>query len=236
MSQLPSPGTARPLGEKDSPQGLAAEIAGDDAFSHGALPKAAAHWREALEIYNAQFFYAETARVATKLADAEERLGDGENACTHYGMAAEFFKKSGKPYRVPTCLNNQAMLLKAMGKLEDAACLLERALKEASSCHSDIHTETALLAANLGTVLYELGDLAGAEQRHMQALVIREQLYGATHPDVGLSLGHLAVIHQMHGNIPTAKRFYESSLAILDEFPDLHRAEREVLRENFRAL
>lgn len=236
MSQSAPPKAAEMANVKLSQSGVAAEIAGDDAFSSGTFAEAVARWSVALEIYRSQLLDAEVARVAAKLAEAEERLDDVENACAHYAMAAELFKKSRKPYRIPTCLNNQAMLLKAMGDLEGAARLLERALVEASFCHSDIHTETALLAANLGTVLYELGDLAGAEQRHMQALGIREQLYGATHPEIGLSLGHLAVIHQMRGDMDAAKRFYNSALAVLGEFPDLHMEERAVLRENLESL
>lgn len=217
-------------------QGRTAEIAGDEALSAGALPEAVARWGEALETYRRQSMDAEIARAAAKMAEAEEHLGDLENACAHYGMAADLFKKSGKAYRVPTCLNNQAMLYKASGEHEEAVRLLERALDEASYCHGSVHMETALLAANLGTVLCECGDLAGAEQRHMQALGIREQLYGATHPDIGLSLGHLGVIHQMRGDLDRAKCFYASALAVLSEFPDVYAAERNVFRENLTAL
>ncbi len=217
-------------------KGEAAEIAGDEALAAGALSEAVVQWGGALEFYTERSMNAEAARSAAKMAEIEERLGDLDGACVHYGLAADLFKKSGKAYRVPTCLNNQAMLFKAAGEHGEAVRLLELALEEASCCHGLIHTETALLAANLGTVLCECGDLAGAEQRHMQALGIREQLYGASHPDVGLSLGHLGVIHQMRGDAVRARRFYASALSVLNEFSDVYSAERDVFRGNLAAL
>lgn len=216
--------------------GAACEIAGDEASASGDESGALDCWGEALGFYASRAMAAEAARVATKLAMAEENLGETEEACAHYGLAAEFYRASGNGERAPMCLNNQAMLVKLSGDTEGAAELLSRALEEASHHHGGMDGETALIAANLGTLLCACGDLEGAEQRHMQALRIREQLYGATHPDIGLSLGHLAVIHQIRGDIRRAKSFYASALAILDEFPELHGAERAVLRENMEAL
>ncbi len=236
MAHPASPEASPPVTGRHAESALAGEIAGDEASVCGDEREALARWNEALEFYAACSMNREAARVASKMAIAEESLGELDQACDHYGQAAGFYKKSGKSYRVPMCLNNEAMLRKISGDLEAAADLLGRALDEASHCHGSIHGETALIAANLGTVLCECGDLQGAEQRHMQALGIREQLFGTKHPDIGLSLGHLAVIHQLHGDIQRAKRFYLSALAILDDFPELHEAERAVLRENLAAL
>jgi Flp pilus assembly protein TadD len=179
---------------------------------------------------------ADAARVASKMAMTEESLGEAEAACAHYAQAADLYKIAGDKHRVPMCLNNLAMLRKLSGDLEEAAVVLGHALEEASRCHGSVHGETALIATNLGAVLCECGDLLGAEQRHMQALGIREQLFGPAHPEVGLSLGHLAVIHQMRGDSERARSFYLSALAILDEFPKLHQAERAILRENLEGL
>jgi Flp pilus assembly protein TadD len=170
------------------------------------------------------------------MAMTEENLGESESACAHYAQAADLYKLAGDKHRVPMCLNNLAMLRKLSGELEEAAVLLGRALDEASRCHGAVHGETALIATNLGAVLCECGDLLGAEQRHMQALGIREQLFGPAHPEVGLSLGHLGVIQQMRGDTARARSFYTSALAILAEFPQLHQSERAILRENLQGL
>jgi tetratricopeptide (TPR) repeat protein len=215
---------------------LSMEVAGDAASSRGDHREALSCWAEALEILAVRARSAEAARVASKMAMTEENLGEPESACAHYAQAADLYKLAGDLHRVPMCLNNLAMLRKVSGDLEEASVLLGRALDEASRCHGSVHVETSLIAANLGAVLCECGDLLGAEQRHTQALGIREQLFGPNHPEVGLSLGHLAVIHQMHGDHERARSFYAAALQILDQFPRLHEAERAILRENLKGL
>lgn len=215
---------------------LSMEVAGDQASARGDEREALSCWAEALDIFAARARSAEAARVASKMAMTEENLGEVEAAGGHYAQAADLYKTAGHQHRVPMCLNNLAMLRKISGEMEEAAVLLGRALDEASLCHGSIHGETALIATNLGAVLCECGDLLGAEQRHMQALGIREQLFGPAHPEVGLSLGHLGVIHQMRGDTERARNFYTSALAILEEFPRLHEAERAILRENLKGL
>jgi len=212
------------------------EVSGDKASARGEDREALSCWAEALEILTSRARSAEAARVASKMAMTEENLGESESACAHYAQAADLYKLAGDKHRVPMCLNNLAMLRKLSGELEEAAVLLGRALDEASRCHGAVHGETALIATNLGAVLCECGDLLGAEQRHMQALGIREQLFGPAHPEVGLSLGHLGVIQQMRGDTARARSFYTSALAILAEFPQLHQSERAILRENLQGL
>ena len=212
------------------------ELAGDKASARGDEREAISCWAEALEILASRARSTEAARVASKMAMTEESLGEADAASAHYAQAADLYKIAGDKHRVPMCLNNLAMLRKLSGELEEAAVLLGRALEEASRCHGSVHGETALIATNLGAVLCECGDLLGAEQRHMQALGIREQLFGPAHPEVGLSLGHLGVIHQMRGDTERARSFYTAALAILAEFPQLHEAERSILRENLEGL
>jgi len=215
---------------------LSMEVAGDKASSRGDDREALSCWGEALEILTSRGRSADAARVASKMAMTEENLGESESACAHYAQAADLYKLAGDLHRVPMCLNNLAMMRKLSGELEEASVLLGRALEEASRCHGSVHGETALIATNLGAVLCECGDLLGAEQRHMQALGIREQLFGPNHPEVGLSLGHLAVIHQMHGDHERARSFYTAALEILDQFPRLHETERTILRQNLEGL
>ena len=215
---------------------LSMEVAGDKASSRGDEREALSCWAEALEILSSRARSAEAARVASKMAMAEENLGESESACVHYAQAADLYKLAGDLHRVPMCLNNLAMLRKIAGQTEESAEILRRALFYCARCHGENHPETALIASNLGAVLSECGDLLGAVQAHMEALRIREGRYGPTHPEVGLSLGHLAVAHQLGGDEAAARRHYEAALAILGEFPGLHTAEREVLQANLDEL
>ena len=234
MAQAASPDTPEFVARDKA--AVSMEVAGDKASARGEDREALSCWSEALEILTSRARSAEAARVASKMAMTEENLGESESACAHYAQAADLYKLAGDKHRVPMCLNNLAMQRKLSGELEEAAVLLGRALDEASRCHGAVHGETALIATNLGAVLCECGDLLGAEQRHMQALGIREQLFGPAHPEVGLSLGHLGVIQQMRGDTARARSFYTSALAILAEFPQLHQAERAILQENLQGL
>jgi tetratricopeptide (TPR) repeat protein len=234
MAQAASPDTPEFVARDKA--AVSMEVSGDKASARGDDREALSCWAEALEILTSRARSAEAARVASKMAMTEENLGESESACAHYAQAADLYKLAGDKHRVPMCLNNLAMLRKLSGELEEAAVLLGRALDEASRCHGAVHGETALIATNLGAVLCECGDLLGAEQRHMQALGIREQLFGPAHPEVGLSLGHLGVIQQMRGDTARARSFYTSALAILAEFPQLHQSERAILHENLQGL
>lgn len=224
-----------PLAERDK-LAVARETSGDEAAARGDQAEALSCWGEALAILQERGQSSVVARVATKMAVVEESLGHADDACTHYAQAADAHVHAGELHHVPMCLNNLAMLRKLAGKSEKAAETLRRALAQCARCHGEHHHETALIASNLGAVLAECGDLVGAVQSHMEALRVREGLYGPTHPEVGLSLGHLAVAHQLSGEEDKARRHYEAALAILGEFPGLHSAEREVLEANLAEL
>jgi len=236
---MPSASSGRipdvPLAERDE-LAVTREVCGDEAAARGDQAEALSCWKESLAILQDRGNCAGSARVATKMAAIEESLGRADEACAHYAQAADAHMLGGDIHQVPMCLNNLAMLRKVAGDLEESAELLRRAVAHCARCHGGNHLETALIASNLGAVLSECGDLTGAIQAHMEALRIREGRYGPTHPEVGLSLGHLAVAHQLAGDEAAARRHYEAALAILGEFPGLHIAEREVLQANLDEL
>lgn len=218
------------------PEAVALEVLADEAAAGPDSSAALSAWNEAMTAYLAAGAWMEAARVASKLASCEESGGLTDLAALHFRQAADCYRAAGEVHRVPMCLNNLAMLRKLSGDMDAASVLLVEALKTALSCHGHDHQETALIAANLGSVMCERGDFLAAEQHHMQALRIREHMFGPTHPEVGLSLGHLAVIHQIRGDLKRARSFYHSALAILDEFPGLHEGERMILRANLQEL
>lgn len=232
----PSPQASKiPLAERDE-LAMMREMEGDAAASRGDRVEALSCWGEALVILQERQRAAEVARVATKMAAAEESLGQAEEAGLHYELAADAYVRAGETEQAPMCLNNLAMLRKLSGASGEAAKILRRALNMGARLHGDNHREMALIASNLGAVLAECGDFPGAIQAHMEALGVREYLYGPAHPEVGLSLGHLAVAYQLTGEVDKARRHYEAALAILGEFPGVHSAEREVLQANLAEL
>ena len=58
-----------------------------------------------------------------------------------------------------------------------------------------------------------------------RSLAIRETLLGAEHPQVAISLHHLAVFHEIQQDYVAAQQFYQRALAIRQKLmgPDNHK-------------
>ena len=67
---------------------------------------------------------------------------------------------------------------------------------------------------NLGCVLQDLGDLAGAKAHYERALAIDEAAYGPNHPEVATDVNNLGFVLQDLGDLAGAKAHYERALAI----------------------
>ena len=81
----------------------------------------------------------------------------------------------------------------------------------------------AIRVGNLGTVLYELGDLAGAKAAYERALQIDEAAYGPDHPIVANRINNLGwVLHDL-GDLTGAKAAFEHAIQILKKrLPEGH--------------
>jgi tetratricopeptide (TPR) repeat protein len=76
----------------------------------------------------------------------------------------------------------------------------------------------AIRVNNLGGVLKDLGDLAGAKAAFERALLIREVAFGKEHPDVAQSLWWLGVLAQQQDDKEAARDYYERALQIFEKF------------------
>jgi tetratricopeptide (TPR) repeat protein len=79
------------------------------------------------------------------------------------------------------------------------------------------HPDVATVLRNLGNVLYETGDYAGARPLFERALAIREKALGPDHPDVAANLGNLALLLQDTGDYAGARPLLERALAIAEK-------------------
>src|SRR5207237_1429866 len=70
---------------------------------------------------------------------------------------------------------------------------------------------------NLGALLQDMGDLAGARPYYERALAIREQALGLQHPDTAQSLNNLGFLLQALGDLAGARPCYERALAIREQ-------------------
>ncbi len=80
-----------------------------------------------------------------------------------------------------------------------------------------IFPEAARLLDQAGWYLRERGLGEKAEPLLYQALAIREQKLGPTHPDVAQSLHHLAVVFYLHGKYVRAEPLYQRALTIREQ-------------------
>jgi tetratricopeptide (TPR) repeat protein len=92
----------------------------------------------------------------------------------------------------------------------------ERGLVIDEHAHDDDHLHAATVLCNLGPVLQDLGDLAGARAALERALAIDEHVHGPDHPHVATVLCNLGVVLWTLGDLVSARTSVERSLAIRD--------------------
>jgi tetratricopeptide (TPR) repeat protein len=90
----------------------------------------------------------------------------------------------------------------------------ERALRIDEAVHGPEHPNVAIRVNNLGTVLQNLGDLAGAKAAYERALRIDEAAYGPDHPAVAADTNNLGGVLRALEDLPGAKAAFERALSI----------------------
>ncbi len=113
-------------------------------------------------------------------------------------------------------LNNQGLLLQAMGDLVAARPHLERALAIRENVLGSDHPDTARSLNNLGFLLNAVGDLPGARPYFERALAINEKTLGSDHPDTATILNNLGGLLQDMGDLAAAWPYYENARAIFE--------------------
>jgi tetratricopeptide (TPR) repeat protein len=76
------------------------------------------------------------------------------------------------------------------------------------------HPDTAAVLNNLGGLLKEMGDLAGARPYLEQALAVTRRALGEDHPRTGSSLSSLGVLLRDMGDLAGARPYLEQALAV----------------------
>jgi tetratricopeptide (TPR) repeat protein len=109
----------------------------------------------------------------------------------------------------------------ALAAYAEARPYLERALTIREKALGAEHPNTATILNNLGYLLQEQGDLAGARRNYEHALAIREKVLGAEHADTATSLNNLGQFLQAQGDLAGARRYYERALTIQEKVLDV---------------
>ena len=86
--------------------------------------------------------------------------------------------------------------------------------RSTSGSYGPDHPNVAIRLNNLGRVLQDQGDLAGARAAFERALAIDERVHGPDHPDVATGVNNLGRVLQDQGDLAGARAAFERALAI----------------------
>ena len=126
-------------------------------------------------------------------------------------LQAEMFALIGRTYE-------------RMGLPQEATPLLQRALAIGRRALGPEHVQIAQSLNNLGVLLREQGDLAGAEPLLAEGLAMRKRLLGPVHADVAITLVEYARVLQDQGRHDEAEPYLRESLAVRRQvFGEEHR-------------
>ncbi|XP_053982753.1 amyloid protein-binding protein 2 isoform X2 [Hylaeus anthracinus] len=96
-----------------------------------------------------------------------------------------------------------------------AECLHMSALELARKAFGEKNVQTAKHYGNLGRLYQSMKKFEAAEEMHVRAIQIKEEILGPDDHEVGLSVGHLASLYNYHMNrYRDAEKLYYRSIAI----------------------
>jgi len=127
--------------------------------------------------------------------------GRYDDALAHDRRALELKLRSGASRgEVARSLNNQAILLQDMGRLDEAAALFQRAVADLSQEVGAEHPLVATFLSNEAETLDRMGRHEEARAGYRRALAVEERGYGAdssnlAYPLTGLGLSYLTDHH-----------------------------------------
>ena len=104
--------------------------------------------------------------------------------------------------------------LQNRARYDEARTLFQKALAKAEQLVPPEPSLLAITLSNLGMVLHDLGDAAGARPLLVRALDIDEKTFDAEHPRVALRLSNLALALREPGDAAGAKPLLERALSV----------------------
>jgi tetratricopeptide (TPR) repeat protein len=111
-------------------------------------------------------------------------------------------------------LNQVGLYLGVRAEFGEARKAFERALRIGEAAYGPDHPKVAIRVNNLGGVLLDLGDLAGAKTHYERAMAIDEAAYGPDHPEVATDVNNLGRVLQDLGDLAGARTCFERALRI----------------------
>jgi tetratricopeptide (TPR) repeat protein len=113
-----------------------------------------------------------------------------------------------------TLYNELGIHGRMLALLQEAKSDYERALKIYEDSYGSEHPNVATAASNIGTILQEQGDLAGALEYSRRAFKIDEQVRGPDHPSVAIRASNIGTILLEQGDLAGALEHTRRALKI----------------------
>jgi eukaryotic-like serine/threonine-protein kinase len=206
-------------------------VAGNAYLQSEELDRAEAVIREAAELeFEAAFDPSYVMSVHTNLAAILDRRGNLEEALQHRRRALELAEEIYPPdhFRVAQALNNLGSALSSMGRLDDAATSLSRAvhIHERNSPDGRYPARAGAAFNNLALTLMRAERYEEAEQYQVRARQIAAELFGVD------DLRYATATHNL-GDLMTQLGRFEEAEALLLEALELR---RQVLGPDHRLI
>jgi len=186
----------------------------------GKAAQAIALLESALEKYQQSGSQSKLSDYLAALGDAKSGDGKYEAAVVDYRIGLANLESLVGPEHPDNIfiLNNLAVALKHLGKLDEAREALERSLRLSKKAYGPVHRGHVRILVNLGNVVRREGNYAQARKLLKQAIGIGEQVLRPGHPLVSKAILNLGIVLVKEGNYPGAVAQFSLALQIAQKY------------------
>ncbi|WP_414581184.1 tetratricopeptide repeat protein [Scytonema sp. PCC 10023] len=193
-------------------RGKAQKIAVEMAYKLARGWQSQSRFREAMQLCKSTLDLAEDYRVLHELAQAEQELGEVEQARKHYQQALDTCSPTDTTEKAGI-IHNLGRLKADTGDIEGAIALFEQSLSLTEQI-GDVHGKAATLH-QLGILNANTGDIEGAIALFEQSLSLTEQIGDVQ--GKAATLHCLGILKANTGDIEGAIALFEQSLSLKEQ-------------------
>nr|WP_255695595.1 CHAT domain-containing protein [Rhodohalobacter sp. 614A] len=161
------------------------------------------------------------ARAFIAPAYLEEAVGNFQKSFEYYSAAVESIQHLEGNREILRLLaltyNNMGILLRRLGKADEAMGYYQKALQVTTSLYGENHPEMGLLYNNIGAIHYGLGDYGQAADHFLKAASIFRDNYGENHARVAGGYNNAGVAYMQMKDLEKAAEILERAQRIKEE-------------------
>jgi tetratricopeptide (TPR) repeat protein len=151
--------------------------------------------------------------LARELYDSGRLRG----ALTALERAKDTLEKTEDSLDKADVLNLRALVLRDLGKFDDAQSLFLKSLAIRERAFGQDHPDVATSLNNLALLYHSQGRLSEAEPLYKKALMIYEKVLGRNHPNAAITLNNLAGLYDDQGRYAEAELLHKQALTVAEQ-------------------